>query len=473
MVLVALVLLGLAARVSLYLLGPSYGYDEAYLLLNVFAHPAGELLGPLQDDQAAPPLFLLALRGLYLVGGGAEWLMRLPAFLATLAALALMMPLARMVVGRPGWPWAAGLAAVCHHAMAHGCQVKPYAMDLLISEAILLAAALALLPDLAQRLHRTGLAALIVFAVVGPWASYPSVFLLGGAAAALLVQRRHRAGLSVGIAAVLSALGLWLFVGRHQHNTSLTQWWSSAFVDLSSPLRTLRWTLGYLVEIGHYGATGLGVPLLVLAVPGWVMLGRRLPALFMLTAMPLAMAWAAGAARAYPLSDRLLFFAAPCVWLPAAAGVGWLLFQLRRAAARGKVRWATFGWLAAAGGLFLPGAGRMAKELIAGPVVPEFREAFARVLKERLPEDHVWVSHPQVFEIYHGRPNWLLGAYTPLEEVATAARRGRLWMIHTPQGPGMTQFSELFDRLRACGANRVMDEHLACLEIVRYEPAPP
>src|SRR5690348_1809895 len=85
---VALLLaLGVALRVRQYAACPSYWYDEAYLLLNVFRRSFLELLGPLRDDQAAPPLFLWTLRGLYRVAGGGEWVMRLPALAAGVAGL--------------------------------------------------------------------------------------------------------------------------------------------------------------------------------------------------------------------------------------------------------------------------------------------------------------------------------------------------------------------------------------------------
>src|SRR5262249_55085601 len=122
----ALLLLGLVARCRHYLLGHSYWYDEAYLLLNVFSRSGGELLGPLDHAQAAPPLFLLLLRGLYVWAGPQEWVMRLPAFVSSLLSLVLIVPLARRVVGRPGWVWAAGLGAVCFHGVTHGAEVKPY-----------------------------------------------------------------------------------------------------------------------------------------------------------------------------------------------------------------------------------------------------------------------------------------------------------------------------------------------------------
>jgi hypothetical protein len=467
--LAALLLLGLAARCRLYLYRASYWYDEAYLLLNVFHKSAAELLGPLTDEQAAPPLFVLLLRGLYVVAGRGEWLMRLPAFAATVLGLVLMVPLARLVVGRRGWLWAVGLCAVCQHAVAHGAQVKPYAGDLLLTEVVLLGAVLLVRPEAGRRGRLAGRVLLLGAAVVGPWLSYPSVFTLGAAGVAILVElsrRRERALVwtwgALALLMLLSGFTLWYFAARHHQSHYLQQWWGEFFPDVSSPWAALRWTAGYLVHVGHYGAAGLGVPLLVLAVPGWVVLGRRSPALLILLAGPLALAWLAGVLRVYPLGDRLVFFAAPCLWLPAAAGAAEL-------AARCRGRWAVPAWAALAAGIVLPGAVRMAKDLVVRPVVVEFREAFAYVHQHRQPSDFIWVSHPQAYEVYHGKPAWLMGAYTPLEEVERAVRSGRLWMVFTPQTPGLTLFPEVFARVQAAGGVAVARQEVQGLEIVQYE----
>src|SRR5205807_9426284 len=101
--LLLLLALGTAARVRYYAAHTSYWYDEAYLLLNVFHRSWLELLEPLQDDQAAPPLFLWCLRALYRTIGGGEWAMRLPALVTGLLALAALVPLARRAAGRRGW----------------------------------------------------------------------------------------------------------------------------------------------------------------------------------------------------------------------------------------------------------------------------------------------------------------------------------------------------------------------------------
>ncbi len=82
----------------------------------------------------------------------------------------------------------------------------------------------------------------------------------------------------------------------------------------------------------------------------------------------------------------------------------------------------------------------------------------------------MWVSHPEVYEVYFGRDGRLLGAYTPLEMVEWAARRGPLWMIYTPQGPGMTNFTEVFKRLQAVKSIPSKRHRVKGLEIVLYVP---
>jgi hypothetical protein len=383
-----------------------------------------------------------------------------------------MVPLARLVVGKRGALWAIGLSAVCQHAVAHGAQVKPYVGDLLVAEAVILGAALLLCAQVTKRGRAAGCLLLLITAALGPWLSYPSVFCLGAASAGLLREfwrRREQVlgwtWLSLNLLACLSIAALWYFVARHHHTASLQTWWASFFPDVSSPWAGLRWMVGYLIEVGHYGATGLGVPLLVLAAVAWVTFVRRSPALLLLVTLPLGLAWVAGVLRLYPLGDRLLFFAAPCLWLGAARG------------ADAIVEWCdsrrpTLAWALMTAALLLPGAVRMVKDIVVRPGVVEFREAFAYVIAQRQPGDAVWVSHPQVYEVYHGRPEWLLGAYTPVQQVEEAARQGRLWMVFTPQTPGLTLFPDVFARVEAAGCRPVQQHQVQGLEIVLYSPAP-
>src|SRR5437868_3364817 len=114
-----LLAVGLVARCRQYLGCPSFWYDEAYLLVNIYDCSFAELIGPLRAEVVIPPFFLWLLRGLYLLLGPGELPMRLPAVAAGVAALFILAPLARRVLGSPAWPWVVALGAVSYHALIH------------------------------------------------------------------------------------------------------------------------------------------------------------------------------------------------------------------------------------------------------------------------------------------------------------------------------------------------------------------
>jgi uncharacterized membrane protein len=187
-ILVAVLIIGVVLRVRQYGACPSYWYDEAYLLLNIFHKSYLELLGTLREDQAAPPLFLWLLRGMYQFAGGGEGAMRLPAWAASVGGLLLMVPLARRGVGRRGGLWAVVFCAFGHHAIAHAGEVKPYAFDALMSEAILMTA---IYGQMLVRRRGPGIV-LCLLASIAPWLSYPSVFVLGAAIFSWMVHSFRR-----------------------------------------------------------------------------------------------------------------------------------------------------------------------------------------------------------------------------------------------------------------------------------------
>lgn len=464
-ILLVLLALGLALRVRQYAACPSYWYDEAYLLLNVFHKSFVDLLGPLCEDQVAPPLFLWMLRGLYQLVGGSEGWMRLPALAASVAGLLVMVPLARRVAGRRGWLWAIAFCALGHHAAAHAGEVKPYTLDFLMTEAILLA-------TLHCQLHVRKLrprASVCLLAVLAPWASYPAVFVFGAASLSLLLhdlRGRQRSlfvfwALATGLFAV-SCLALWQVSVRHQTTSALRAFWAASFLDLSSPGAAVAWTGRFLIEIGNYGTREMGLPLVLLALVGAASLRRR-PARLVLLVGPLLLALLASALRLYPLGGRLLFFLVPCLWLLAARGISDLSRRL-------SVRRAWLGWVLPIV-LLLPAllwAGRLLLE-----VTPrcQFREAFAYVEQHRTPGDVVWVSHPQVYEVYHGRaPD--LSAYSPPDIVEQAARTGRMWMICAVAGSHERYTAaETVARVKAAACIAFDRRRFRGLEVVLYGPS--
>jgi hypothetical protein len=470
--LAGLVVLGVAVRLRYFLACPSYWYDEAYLLLSIFHRSFSQLLGPLELSQAAPPVFLWIERALYQVAGPAEEVMRFFPFVASLAALALMFPLARRVVSGPGWAWAVGFCALCRHGLTHAVEVKPYSSDVLVSEAILLATAVCLLPETSPRGWRWGLVSLFVLALLAPWLSFPSVFILGGASLGLLVEawrRRRRSGwvywVAFNLLVVLSFAGLWAVAARHENFSYLQEAWAPHFLDTSSPGAALLWTADCLVGIGNYGTTGLGVLLVILSVPGLVRLWARNRSLAVLLLGPLALAWVAGALRQYPLGDRLVFFAVPCIWLLAAAGVGAVADCLPA-----RRTWA--GW-AVLGLLLVPGITHFSKCLFVVGSKAEFRQAFAYVHQRRSPGDTLWVAYPEVYEVYYGRQPGVLSCYTRAEGVRQAAQAGRLWVVIPPAGEVVdrtTPFPEMDRGLRAAHSVLAGRYQVEGLEIRLYQP---
>jgi hypothetical protein len=257
---------------------------------------------------------------------------------------------------------------------------------------------------------------------------------------------------------VLSSLALWLLVARHQATPALREFWASSFLDLSSPWSAVAWTGRCLIEIGNYGTREMGLPLLVLALAGAVSLGRRS---LMLTG-PFVLALVASALQRYPLGGRLLFFLTPCIWLLAARGIVVLVRRL-------PVRRRRLGWLLPAV-LLIPAALWAGRLFIVVTPRCQFREAFAHVETYRHPGDVLWVSHPQVYEVYYGRPPEL-DAYSPPEAVERAARTGRLWMVCAVAGSQERHTAgETVARVRAGPCMILECRRFKGLEVVLYGP---
>ena len=431
-VVAALVLLGLLARLRQYAAGASYWYDEAYLLLNIFDKDWRELLGPLRDNQAGPPVYFWSLRAVYRAAGPSEWVMRLPAFLASLLALFVMVPVARRFLPHAGWLWAVGFCATCKQAADRGAEVKPYAWDFLFTLLILLAAQHGLSADAPRRFRRC--LGLFALAVVAPWCSLPSVFVLGGASLALLyraVCSRTRFAWCIwagfNLLCLASAASLYYLALRHQRTAALDQYWEDFFGDVSSPGNCLAWLVGRVVRIGQYGSNGLGVPLLLFALAGGWLLGRRAPVHLILLAGPLVLGMAASLLRRYPLDGRLAFFVVPCLYLLAAEGMGTLAERACSGRCPRRLAGMCLGGLTL---LLVPGIGPAAQMAVLSPE-PGFREAFVYAHRHSEAGDLYWVSHPQVFEAYFRGQETCLGSSADNAEVVTQARGRRLWLIST------------------------------------------
>src|SRR5262249_45701032 len=230
---VLLVLLGLVLRGCHYLRDPVVWHDEAALIVNVLDKDFADLLGPLRFHEAAPPLFLWLEKGVSLALGDSTLALRLPSFLASCAALVLMVPITLRLLPLAAARWVLLLFSCSEQLLWHTCEAKAYAFDVLAAVLVL---ALLCLGEHWSLVRRLLFAVLLAPLLI--WLSYPACFLCGGLLVALLPavwRERHWSSslaylLLAGVVG-LAFLGLVLGPVRAQHDPTIQECWTNCFAD--------------------------------------------------------------------------------------------------------------------------------------------------------------------------------------------------------------------------------------------------
>ncbi len=423
---------GIAARARQYFFNPSYWALRrgVHVVLTIRDSGFAGLLGPLVSKHVIPPVYLWVLRALYDIGGQGELLMRLPAFLAGIAALFMMVPLARLVAGPKHGVWALAFLAVCRHALDHGTEAHPYMSDLLFVELILYFAALVVMRTGAQSGGRGGQFALISLALLVRWTSFPSVFVLAAASAALAlrqwrdpVARGWTWWVAFNGAAAVSGLSEWWFSSRFMYYPGIVDVWGAkgwgGFPDWGSFPKICGWILSRPVEVGNYGNRELGIVLTLLAIIGVVRLARR-PALLVLLLGPFALAVAAALAGKYPVADRTCFFLLPCLWLVAALGIAGIVEW----GARKQLELAGIPVLLIAWDFFW-----LLAELARPDARMDFRGAYQYINAHRQPGDAIWSITPVVYEAYYGTDPAVIDFRVGIQQAIDMNAGHRLWLL--------------------------------------------
>ena len=174
--------LGLAWRLTDYFLRFPVWDDEASLGLNILHRGYLGLLQPLRYGQVCPIGFLWLSKCLIDCWGTHVWVLRFVPLVAGIAAVLLAWPITGKVAGRRVGLLATALIACSLATNRFGTDFKPYSMDLLLALIII---GLALIAIRRPRDHRP----VLFLALITPAAivlSYPSVFVIAAALAALL-----------------------------------------------------------------------------------------------------------------------------------------------------------------------------------------------------------------------------------------------------------------------------------------------
>src|SRR5262249_38087307 len=260
-----------------------------------------------------------------LVLGDTPYAWRLLPFLASCAALGLMVPLGRRVL-RPGVvPWALLLFATSDRLLWHSCEAKPYTVDVLAVTALL---------ALVCRVRDWPLdRQLVLYAVLAPvliFLSFPGCFLCGGLLVALLpaVWRVHRlrTWMAYGllVLAVHGAFAL-LFLGpiRAQRCDNLVWFWADQLPNWERPWSIPGWSGARTFGVLRYCCKPTGGLLGVVALVGAIQLWRgRQRAFLCLLGMPIALALLGSYLRYYPYGHaRVELYATPAVILLIALGL--------------------------------------------------------------------------------------------------------------------------------------------------------
>ena len=336
-VLMLLLVGGIVCRIVQYLWDRSFWVDEASLVLNIRGKTAWQLLGRLDFHQAAPPLFLLAERGIFRVLGGSELSLRLFPLLAGCGSVVLFGLLARRLLR----PWAAVLAVAMFcfsdRLIWHSTEAKQYGTDVFF--AVLLTFVAVGQPD--RSLGRR-LSLLSAVAAVAVWFSYPAALVFAGLSLALLptvIRRGVRSVLSYAacnMLVVASFCVLLVVVVRVQQSQSLAEYWAEDFLNLRHPLSIPIWLARHVFALCNYPIESMGVLVLPCALIGGVELMRsgQTRHLTMLV-NPIGINLLAATAGRYPFDGaRLTVYLTPAVLLLAGAGAAAVYARTRARAGR-------------------------------------------------------------------------------------------------------------------------------------------
>jgi len=354
---VGVVVFSTICRVRQYLADTSFWADEASLVINIRMKTARQLLGPLQFDQAAPPLFLLIERGIVGALGESELAMRAFPFVGGLIALGLFVFLSRRLLEPPWDALAVLLFGISEMLIWHSTEVKPYGTDAAVATLLLAIG----LPARQTRISVARFLMVCLAAAIAVALSYPAIFvflaisaamlpalLRSGAPAAASTPSLGTPGEGWGGGALRENLpppyppsastpregkswrylliflmgnalvgGVFLVllktIVRAQQNSALDAYWQEAFLDLRHPLQWPAWLLHQLVSMSNYAVRGAGPVVLAGVLVGCIALIRtkRFAHLTML-AGPIVLTILAAAAHKYPFDGaRLTTFLVP------------------------------------------------------------------------------------------------------------------------------------------------------------------
>jgi hypothetical protein len=323
-------LLGTFLRLSEYVRNRSLWLDESMLALAIGQQGYAGMLGSLDYDQTAPPLFLWGLKTVSLIGGMSEYALRLLPLLAGLVLPWVVWRAVRALGGPVAGVIATTLAALSAPLIYYSAEAKPYGLDALLSGIlILLTLRIREEPRQSQRWWQ-----LLIAGMLGALVSIPVPMILAGAVAGLLLDPKVRSAARKKLAGVIGvwALGfglLYWLLYQDMTTMFLNRFWADTFLNPLAPGFSVRAFGGLLALLDPLPPFEDVLPLrlcFLLLVAAVVPAIRRagLAGASQLI-VPILATVLMSVLSKYPMGPRLLIFLAPCVFALVGIGLAELL----------------------------------------------------------------------------------------------------------------------------------------------------
>jgi hypothetical protein len=400
----ALIFLGTASRLRIYLGDQSLWRDEAKLALNIIQRSFAGLLRPLDNYQAAPLGFLMIEKCAVLLFGSSELVLRFWPMLASILVLPLFYYLCRRVLDPHAAIVALAILALAADNSFHVAEVKQYSTDVLVTVGLLLLAVKSLNDDRAARSIRTVLP-LAVAGAVAIWFSHPAIFVLSGVGAALLFSWfTHKPRRGAGGIVLLALVWLGSFLANYfvslrglTRTDYLQNFWSmaGAYAPVPTSPSAIFWYKRkfYSLFFDPFSMEGEGLAVLVFLL-GVMAIYRLRKSMLALLLVPILAALAASGLHKYPFDSRLILFIIPLTTILVAAGLSFL-WQTRFRAA-GAIALCL---------LMISPINRTLEALTTRPKNCEIRDSMAFISQHREPGDVFYLSPAAQcgFEFYQSR----------------------------------------------------------------------
>jgi hypothetical protein len=334
--LVLMIVIGLLRRVWRYAVGfPLWG-DESFVAINFYVRDYFEMVEPLVFGQIVPLGFMWATEAATQLFGYSEWALRLIAVLSGLAGFVVFARFCTKNLSPMAAVLALGFMAPAYYVVRHTAEVKAYSTDLLL--AIVLISATWRIMKVPT--CRTAWGVLILLSLIGPWCSYPFVFVSGGAgltlAAKFFVQDKlqHKVGLTLTLVFGLLLSGSFvamyiLYAGPHAQAAKdliAIDLWAQTWPPLAHfwllPVWFIQIHTGHLFAFPHGGMAPFSGITFVCFLAGVMYFWKRQPLLVVLLVSPFLLNILAAAVHAYPYgaAQRISQHLAPAICILAGQG---------------------------------------------------------------------------------------------------------------------------------------------------------